>query len=296
MKELLEQGYGSMGIGLITGIGLVIRVVLFGYYVGVCRACKNIERTSNKTIMYIRDDLKERAGRNQTMRSTMIYTECRLAECRICGIRIGVLECILQQSILVVLLSGVLTAFAAVLLGCDAYRIVVPLFISGMVVLTFLIFDLLFGLREKEKRIRLSIRDYIENGCMLRTKSGEETEKQKQSPERKKERRKKREVLQTKELTGQSRKKQGKKYQSGKAQEEKRRLTEELLRERRQMEARRLTILQSREQEEEAAVKQAQAEAAAADSSETAEMDTLEKDKQDLSYEAMLREIIAEYL
>ena len=62
------------------------------------------------------------------------------------------------------------------------------------------------------------------------------------------------------------------------------------------MEARRLTILQSREQEEEAAVKQAQAEAAAADSSETAEMDTLEKDKQDLSYEAMLREIIAEYL
>ena len=43
-------------------------------------------------------------------------------------------------------------------------------------------------------------------------------------------------------------------------------------------------------------VKQAQAEAAAADSSETAEMDTLEKDKQDLSYEAMLRKIIAEYL
>ena len=111
-------------------------------------------------------------------------------------------------------------------------------------------------------------------------------------------------VSEDKPVNVQSRKK-------GKAQEEKRRLTEELLRERRQLEARSFAEQRKKEQDVQVEVEQIQEEAAAAmtqcEETVVAEkacetVETLcreaipERKEEELSYEQLLSEVLAEYL
>lgn len=256
MKELLEQGYGNMIIGAVTGAGVLCKWCLFFYYAGIGQACKKFTDTKNKTIVFIRNDLEKRKNANQGIKSAMIYTECRLAERKVLGIRLGGLETLAEQSLLLVLLSGVLVAFSGVLSGCENETVFRPLFYSSVFVFLMMIADLITGLKEKRRRVRLCIRDYIENRwapdqeCaewseefsakeIRRQKRAERREEKKQKETARREEREKKKAdkvkpVKVKRVSGKSL--NGKK--NGKAQEEKRRLTEELLRERRQLEAR----------------------------------------------------------
>lgn len=281
MKDLLEQGLGVLLTGTVFGISMLVRLILLGYYSRVGKACKEFERTGNRTIVHIREDLNRRLQQNVGMKSALVYTECRIAECKVLGIRLGVLEGILEQSVLLVVLSSILSAFAGVLWGCEVRQILLLLFVGGVSFFALLLVDLFLGMREKHKRVRLMIRDFIENGSVSKPSAEKEQIKADKAPKR------------------------GKK-QTGKAQEEKRRLTEELLRERRQLEARRFaeqkiflpestemkveipkevpiklvredTEIESKTKE---AVQQVQAEAAATE----------------VSYEVLLDEVLAEYL
>ena len=250
MKELLEQGYGIFLVLGVAGIGLFVRILLVGYYGKLTRACSSFSGTNNKTISYIREDLSFRTKNNIGMKSVTVYTECRLAECRVCGIRLGTLEGISEQSLLLVVLSGVLLAFAGVLWNCDGRQILFLIFAGGVSFLGLLLTDVMTGLRAKHKRVRLAIRDYIENGVHAE-KTGERL-CMKENTERK--RKEKKEKVQksakvTKTVKERTIKGTGRK-KNGKAQEEKRRLTEELLRERRQMEARSFAQMRKVETEE----------------------------------------------
>lgn len=257
MKELLEQGYGIFCVIGVAGIGFLVRMLLMGYYGKLGRACESFGATKNKTISYIRKDLSFRAKNNIGMKSVTVYTECRLAECKVCGIRLGTLEGISEQSLLLVVLSGVLLAFAGVLWSCDGRQILFLLFTGGVSFLGLLLVDVMTGLREKHKRIRLTIRDYIENGVHM--EPCEEVTVLREKTARKK-REKKEKVQKTvkanRQITVGTKSGAGRK-KNGKAQEEKRRLTEELLRERRQMEAR--SFAQMRKAEAEGQEKEVQA-------------------------------------
>jgi len=304
MKELLEQGVGVVVIGIMTGIGIVTRMVLFGYYGRLCRACKRMEKTNNKTIVYIKNDLKERVERKQQIKSALIYTECRLTERKVCGIQIGIWESILQQSIWLVLLSGILSAFACVLSGCEREMAISLLFISGGAVFVLLLQDLFGGLREKNKRIRLEIQDYIENCWGIQTEQNVDIAELGRPKKREIRKEKKSERLAEKQCLRQGKPKKKHMKKHGKAQEEKRRLTEELLRERRQLEARSFAEQRRKEREEENVVQQAQAETAVTECGKVMGQDISEATVQavsleateDVSYEILLREVLAEYL
>lgn len=275
MRELLEQGYGIVGIGAVAGVGLLCRWILLFYYSGIGQACKEFGRTKNKTVSYIREDLKNRKNANLGIKSAMIYTECRLAERKVLGIRLGVLETVAEQSLLLVLLSGVLIAFLGGLLGCEGKTSFLHLFFCGVITFLVLVADLFTGLKEKHRRVRLQIRDYIENMWAFgaecagteeylpekekkrrakternaekkvgekKKKTSEETKRAKEKKSRrgeKKEARKQRQFEKERQRLEKKVSHEAKKRRKhGKAQEEKRRLTEELLRERRQLEAR----------------------------------------------------------
>lgn len=256
MKELLEQGLGVIVIGGVAGIGILVRLVLLVYYGTLSYACKRIGRTRNKTVAYIKRDLEQRVGQSHGINNAMTYTECRLAERRAAGVRIGVWESMMQYSVLFVVLSGILVALAGAMTNCGDKFILQVLFLGGVAVGCLVLTDLLTGIREKDRRVRLCIRDYIENSGRV---CGDGTETEELLPMKKKQIRKE--------------KKQGKKTDKpqkavtkrhGKAQEEKRRLTEELLRERRQLEARSLAEQRKKEREEDGQEQQVQAEAEAA--------------------------------
>lgn len=252
MRELLEQGYGMFLIGAVTGVGVLCKLGLFFYYSGIGQACKQFAETKNKTIAYIREDLEKRKNAELGIKSAMIYTECRLAERKVLGIRLGALEILADQSLLLVLLCGVLVAFSCVLSGCENKTVFQPLFFSGVLTFLLIVADLITGLKEKHRRVRLCIRDYIENRwafgaecCELSEELSDKEMKRQRRAERKAEKKSKRDekrskkVEKVKPVKGKKpshRAARGKK--NGKAQEEKRRLTEELLRERRQLEAR----------------------------------------------------------
>lgn len=311
MELWLEQGNGLMFVGVIAGLGLLVRMVLFLGYGKLYRECKRFEMSRHKVIVYIKKDLKRRREEGQEIRNAMTYTECRLAECRVLGMRIGWLENMLLYSSLVVLLCGVMTAFAGALSGGEERNVLLLLFVSGVTVLGVLITDMVLGLHDKYRRIRLMIRDYIENNWSARTEGMEknllpaELLGKTVKPEEKQARvREKSRMSKDKPVKAKMRKK-------GKAQEEKRRLTEELLRERRQLEARSFAEQRRREQDVQAEVEQVQEEAAAAvtqcEETEGAEIireeakmicsDTEpEQKEEERSYERMMSEVLAEYL
>lgn len=308
MKELLEQGLGVIVIGAVMGISILVRMILWGYYSRVGKACKELEGTRNKTILHIREDLTRRSQQNIAIKSATVYTECRLAECKVCGIRLGILEGILEQSVLLVVLSSVLSAFAGVVWGCEIRQVLLLLFVGGLSFFSLLLVDLFAGIREKHRRIRLTVRDYIENG---RGRTGDQHVPTAGMPNREKRMEKKENPSnrwERKEPVKADKPPKRSKKKVGKAQEEKRRLTEELLRERRQLEARRFAEQKSRvpevtvtegkaakgdteplkpapevaetEQSGEGAAQQVQEEAAATD----------------VSFEHLLSEVLEEYL
>ncbi len=323
MKEWLEQGAGLILIGAAAGVGLLVRMLMFGYYGKLYKECKRFEKSRHKAVMYIKKDLKRRVENGQEIKNAMTYTECRLAECRVLGFRIGWLENWLLYSTLFVLLCGVMAAFAGALSGCEERTVLVLLFVSGVTVLGLLATDMVLGLRDKCRRIRLMIRDYIENNWSVRAEWMEDNllpeellERAVKKAEKAKRVKEKRSVSKDKPVKMKTRKK-------GKAQEEKRRLTEELLRERRQLEARSFAEQRRREQDAQVEAEQVQEEAAAAvtqcektevatavtqyektEVAETVREDEhiicpepeAEKKETGLSYELLMREVLAEYL
>ena len=295
MKELLEQGLGIMVIGGVAGIGIFVRLILLGYYGTLSYACKRMERTKNKTIAYIKEDLKKRAGQAFGIRNAMTYTECRLAERKVCGVRVGVWESMMQYSVVFVVLSGALVALAGALAECGDKFVLHMLFLGGVAIGSLVFVDLLTGIREKDRRIRLCIRDYIENCGNVYGGSAEAAKKARNC----------RKADKPKKVVSKK---------NGKAQEEKRRLTEELLRERRQLEARSFAEQRKKERTEECPVQQVQAEAAVAVTempdpveqeeemlrvpsiNEEGPEAKAEEKPQDDSYELLFREVLAEYL
>lgn len=246
MKEWLEQGGGVLLVAVVAGVGFMNRMILFGYYGRMYKECKKFETSRQKAIVYIREDLKRRKAKGQEIRNTMTYTECRMAEWKVFGIRCGWLENRLLYSNLFVLLCGIMAAFAGAMLGCEKDSVLFMLFISGGIVLGLLAVDMVLDLHDKYKRIRLLLRDYIENNWSVLAEWREDNlmpeELQEQAMKiKEKQVRGKKAISKDKPVNA----KAGKK---GKAQEEKRRLTEELLRERRQLEARTIAELQKKEQ------------------------------------------------
>ncbi len=153
--------------GMILGIGLAARLVLWVYYALLGAACKHPDSTKNKAICNIREELRERIESGIGIRSAAIYMECRLAKCKVLGIRLGVWEGISEQAILLVMLTGTLSSLGGVLWECESKLVLAMLFLGGMSAVVLLSADLLIGLREKHNRTRLCIRDYIENFCLL---------------------------------------------------------------------------------------------------------------------------------
>ena len=299
MKELLEQGYGLLPVLGVAGVGFSVRMLLAGYYGKLTKACSSIPGTNNKTISYIREDLSFRSKNNIGMKSVTVYTECRLAECKVCGIRLGTLEGIAEQSLLLVVLSGVLLAFAGVLWNCNGRQILFLLFAGGVSFLGLLLTDVMTGLRAKHKRVRLAIRDYIENGVYVE-KSGERPLMKENRERKKKEKKEKVQKSAKVSKTVKAGTVKGKRYKkNGKAQEEKRRLTEELLRERRQMEARSFAQMRKTKAELPAEVTGTVTEAETESKEEaldSAVHAVEEAAVTKFSYEVMLSEVLAEYL
>lgn len=311
MKEWLELGNGLVMLGTVAGAGVLVRLLLLCYYGRLYKECKRVETSRHKVIRYIREDLKRRGEKGQEIKNAATYTECRLAECKVLGIRIGWLENMLMYSSLFVLVCGVMTAFAGALLGCEDRTVLFLLFVSGVTVLGLLAADMILGLRDKYRRIRLLIRDYIENNWSVRAEWLEDNlmpeelaamvvEKE-EKPKRSKQ---KKQVIKDKPVKAESKKK-------GKAQEEKRRLTEELLRERRQLEARSFAEQRKKEQDVQVVAEQVQEEAAVTVShcpepampNSVCEAEQIlrqknepEKKEAEFSYELLMREVLAEYL
>ena len=333
MKEWLEQGAGVIFIGAAGGIGLAVRMLLFGYYGRLYKACKRFEKSHHKAVVYIKADLKRRGENGQEIKNAMTYTECRLAECRVLGFRIGWLENWLLYSALFVLVCGVMAAFAGTLSGCEERTVLSLLLVNGVTVLGLLATDMVLGLRERYKRIRLMIRDYIDNSWSVRAEWMEDNLLSEELSERSVKKKEERNIIRKKKSVSKDKPIKMKAGKKGKAQEEKRRLTEELLRERRQLEARsfaeqrkRELDMQAEQVQEEAAVAVVQCEetetvaavtqceeteivAAVTQCEESGGAETVrgtvqtacskseaESKGEELSYEQLLSEVLAEYL
>ncbi len=319
MKHFFDLGGGFILTGGISGLGVLARIILFCYYGFLGHACMRLNGTKNKTVAYIREDLRKHLEKGRGIQSAAVYTEKCMAQRRFAGIRMDTWEAIGMQTVLLVAVSGAVCAIGGILCGCEEKQVLEMLFVAGSSTGLLLVLDLFFGIREKHRRTRLFLREQIEN-VWLPDNGAElpEAEDRAVHNRRKKEdsREKKKKAVKQKRLENAS---EGKRKKAagrhGKAQEEKRRLTEELLRERRQLEARQLAEAKRNEtarQEQwretdrqlaEAELKQSFAEAAVTNNAETivrpvekAEETQMEKNAEELSYEELLKNVLSEYL
>lgn len=303
MKQFLELGGGLVLTGVIFGIGVLARIVLFGYYGLLGHACKRLDGTKNRTVKYIREELKSRLEKGTGIKSVAVYTENCMGEQKFAGIRIGAWESAGMQTVLLVMLTGAVCSLGGMLWECEGKRILEMMFAAGGSAVILMGMDLVFGVKEKHRRSRICIREHIENfwlaGRGLEESESESTEvhsskrelKQAAKAEAKEAKEKAREakkVLKESIRTAKQNKAGKKKC---KAQEEKRRLTEELLRERRQLEAKRIAERKKDESvtpeaTEETILEQVAEEAAAATTVPAC----------DNSFESLLRNVLAEYL
>lgn len=288
MKTWIEQGVGIMIIGGIIGVGVFARMILLGYYIKLGRACRKIRTTRNKSLRYIKEGLEKYSSSGENIKNVMVYTECRLAECRLFGIHVGVWEGVMEQSLLLVLLGSGLCALAAVMCECTKAHILSCLFLGVIGGVAVVVLDMFSGVKAGYRRIRLQILDYMENRRWT-DGTGETKTAAEELPKRKQ-----------KDVAVRKEKPEKVKKCHGKAQEEKRRLTEELLRDRRNLEAQRIAERWEREKETE----QVNAEAAvtamtvAAEEPSAAVADKTEPgaEVQEISYEELLQNVLAEYL
>lgn len=293
MKQFLELGGGVFVTGCVMAVGMLAKMILWGYYVLLGRACKNPDSTGNGTIRYIRDGLSQRLGQGKPVKSVTVYTEKCFAERKFAGIRIPMWENISEQSVLITMLSGAVFALGTMLWECKDDGILQNIFAAAGAGMALMVADMIWGIREKRRRARLCIREHVENFWLVdgvpELSVAESTEKKNVKAGKKKE------------------------IKQCKAKDEKRRLTEELLRERRIMEARQIAQskqaeaapteenkteepMQMREKSDKIQekleetvrnLKHAEEEAAATKASERSK---------DNSYEALLRDVLAEYL
>lgn len=287
MKQFLELGGGVAVTGVFFGIGVLARIVLLGYYGLLGHACKRLDSTKNKTVKYIREELKSRMEKGTGMKSAAIYTENCMAERRIAGIRIGSWESSRIQSVLLAMLTGAVCSLGGVLWECDGKRILEMLFAAGGSAAILMVLDLMFGLEEKHKRIRICIREQIENVWLAGLGFTEAEMGATHVHSAKSEAKEVKKALKESRRSGKRTKQKNAGKKHCKAQEEKRRLTEELLRERRQLEARQLT-----ERKRNEATVQSISEAKVEE-----KVPSMEKSvEEDTSYESLLRNVLAEYL
>lgn len=303
MKQFLELGGGLVLTGVIFGIGVLARVVLFGYYGLLGHACKQLNGTKNKTVTYIREELKSRLEKGTGIKSVAVYTENCMSERKFAGIRIGAWESSGTQTVLLVMLTGAVCSLGGMLWECEGKRILEMMFAAGGSAVILMGMDLVFGIKEKHRRTRICLREHIEN-CWLAGRGFEESEtgstevhsskKESRQAAKAEAKEAKEEAREAKKTLKESRKsekqkKAGKK--NCKAQEEKRRLTEELLRERRQLEAKQI----AERKKDECAMTEATEETILEQVAEEAAAATTEPEF-DNSFESLLRNVLAEYL
>lgn len=315
MKLFFDLGGGLVLTGGILGLGVLARMILFCYYSLLGHACKHLDRTKNKTVAYIRGNLNGRLKKGTGLRNVAVYTETCMLQRRFAGIRIDTWEYIGMQTVLLAAVTGAVCAVGGILYECGEKQVLKMLFAAGSSAGILLVSDLFLGIREKHRRTRLFLREQIENvwlpdnGAELPEAEGGavHSKRKKEDSGEKRRRAVKRKRLEC-ALEGKGKKAAGR---HGKAQEEKRRLTEELLRERRQLEARQLAEYKRKEAalqeqcrekdklQEETELNQSFAEAAVTKNAETivqpAEQ-TEETETEEISYEALLKNVLAEYL
>lgn len=287
MKQFLEAGGGLLLTGSLTGLGVLARVVLLSYYSLLGHACRRLHETKNKTVRKMKDGLRKRLEKGNEIRSISVYTEHCMAEQRLAGLRVGVWENVSMQTILLATLTGSVGALGGILWECKAGCILEQLFAVGGSVLLLLTLELVFGISEKRKRVRLCLREYMENVWLPEAALEEQETVSVHSAKRELRKAKREEKKKAGAAMAEKKRKKAKKKRC-KAQEEKRRLTEELLRERRMLEARQLT----EQKRNESAVPESP-EKPAADEKEQA---VAEAAATDISYESLLRNVLSEYL
>ena len=178
MDKLLEQGYAILLIAVVAVAGMMARSILLGYYRGILNACGNMSSTKNKAIRCLREQFVNRYQAEFGVHNVDIFVDKYLINCRLCGILLSTWENFCGQTLWCSLLFSALSAFLTMMYGLSSKLILSTIF-AGLCGTTLLIlFDGMGQLSTKKRRLRIQLRDYLENCFRVRLENEFENLKQ----------------------------------------------------------------------------------------------------------------------
>ena len=182
MDKLLEQGYAMWLIAVVAVAGMVARSILLAYYKTILVACGNMSSTKHKAIRCIREQFVHRYQAEFGVHNVDIFVDKYLMNCRLCGILLSTWENFCGQTLWCCLLFSALSAFLTMLYELSSTLILSTIF-TGLCGTTLLIlFDGIGQLSTKKRRLRIQLRDYLENCFRIRLENEFENLKQTGEP------------------------------------------------------------------------------------------------------------------
>lgn len=171
MDKFLEQGYAMKLIVVILAIGVVARCALWGYYKSMLLACGKMNSTKHYVIQHLREQFISRYQAEFGVQNVDIFVDKYLINCRLFGILLSTWESICGQTLWDILLIAALGSFLALLHNLSETLILSTIFAGICGTSLLVIFDGIGQLSTKKRRIRLQMRDYLENCFQVRLES-----------------------------------------------------------------------------------------------------------------------------
>ena len=182
MGKLLEQGYAIWLLIAVAAAGIMARSILWGYYKRMLMACQNMSSTKNKVIRCMREQFVNRYQAEFGVHNVDIFVDKYLTNCRLCGILLSTWENFCGQTLWCSLLFSALGAFLSMLYELSSKLILSTIFVGLCGTTLLILFDGVGQLSTKKRRLRIQLRDYLENCFRVRLEKEFENLKQTGEP------------------------------------------------------------------------------------------------------------------
>lgn len=154
-------------VGL-CGLGIMVKILIYGIYKNLIMASDNMSNTSNKLMKLVKMKFEACYKLKIGVNNVDIFVDKYMYKHKFCGVLLYTWENISGQLLILCLLTGAVGAGLAVYYECGKTAILSTFFIGLLTSALLIIFESFLNLPAKRNIIRVNMKDYLENMLKVR--------------------------------------------------------------------------------------------------------------------------------
>lgn len=184
-REILEGRAILYAMAVFCAVGILSKLAVWISYRRLTKATENMAESKNTLTRQLKLKFENCYKLNLNVQNVPVFVDKYLQKYKVCGIRVHTANQILQASLLVNLLLGVISCAAVFLTELELRLIVLYAASTVCAVLVLYLVDYLLDINDKREMVVTNLQDYLENTLTnrLQHEYGEE-EKREVLPEK----------------------------------------------------------------------------------------------------------------